>query len=93
MSSRKTSDRLGRNPFDRGSYKSAGAKAKAGTKARTKKKASTKRARKENAPAWRLLLNELNRRSPRAIRELRICERVSALAELATAYVNRQFEL
>jgi hypothetical protein len=30
---------------------------------------------------WRLVLDELDRRSPQAIRDLHICKRVEALAE------------
>jgi hypothetical protein len=89
MSSSK--DRLGRNPFDRGTYK-ASANGTSKAKPRTKNKAAPKakrasagRARKAAPPTWRLILDELDRRSPPLIRQLKICKRVAAFAEMAAA--------
>lgn len=79
------SDRLGRNPFDRGTYSEA---SKATKKPGTKAKKKSSRRPQEPQPAWRLILNELDRRAPRAVRDLRICKRVAALAAFAADRLN-----
>ena len=82
------SDRLGRNPFDRGTYSSPAASkaAKSGAK---KSGAKARESSHRAQPAWRIVLNELDRRAPRAIRDLKICKRVAALADLASARLSR----
>jgi hypothetical protein len=82
-------DRLGRNPFDRSTY-SAGAKKsaskgkakpKAKSKPSTRAKAARARLKPGSAPRgsqviWKLVLEEILKKSPPALRQLGVCAKL-----------------
>jgi hypothetical protein len=84
------SDRLGRNPFDRGTYSQAPKGASKSSKSSGSKKGTAKaKASRQPQPAWRMILNELDRHAPKAVRDLKICKRVAQLAEFASTRLSQ----
>ncbi|HUP55914.1 MAG TPA: hypothetical protein VM598_00575 [Bdellovibrionota bacterium] len=76
-----SSDRLGRNPFDRSTYSKSKAKPKAKSKSKPKAKTARARLKPGSAPRgsqviWKLVLEEILKKSPPALRQLGVCAKL-----------------